>query len=81
LVHESILPLNLRRRDADGDFMWSSEIVIGGLSALATVVVLLERWLARTELRAVNHEYEMLCAPTDDMRFPLLGRTPIINRS
>lgn len=46
--------------------MWTNLIPVLGIGGLGAIVVTIERWLARTELDAINHEYEVLCEQLSD---------------
>jgi hypothetical protein len=50
--------------------MWTNLMLLAGLGGLGLIAVTIERWLARTELAAVNHQYEVLCEQMSTVRSP-----------
>ncbi len=47
--------------------MLTNLTLLVGLGGLAGVALAIERWLARTELDAINYEYEILCEQMSDV--------------
>ncbi len=46
--------------------MWTNATLLLGFGGLGGIVFVIERWLARTELDAINLEYEVLCEQLSD---------------